>query len=154
MKDACICCVEEKKLPVPIICRGEILGNDQALDQSEDQEKDLTNGIDQNVTTECTEIEMVFSRCLIHGPAPLEICSSLSSGNANVRALVDLVAGSDPARKNNDIHNFNYSMVSTQKLLDLPVIRGLIVLIRGDSAKSSSLRIYCCGEKLSMISLI
>lgn len=59
-----------------------------------------------------------------------------------------------PARRSDAFHSFNLPLVSTQKLLDLPVIRGLIVLIRGDNAKSSSLRIYCCGEKLSMISLI
>jgi len=97
---------------------------------------------------------MVFFVRLIHDSAPLKIYSRLLGRKENVRASMDLVTESGPARKNNAFHSFNSPMVSTQRSLDLPVIRGLIVLIRGDSAESSSLRIYCCGEKLNMISLI
>jgi len=94
VKDAYVRRIEEKELPVTIISCGEVLRNDQALDQSEDQKEDLTNGVDQDVTAECTKIKVLFSVCLIHDPAPLEMCNRLLGGNARFRASIDYVVES------------------------------------------------------------
>ena len=107
MKDAYVRHIEEKELPVTIISCGEVLGNDQALDQSEDQKEGLTKGVDQDVTAECTKIKVLLSVCLIHDPAPFRDVNRLPGGNARFRASIDLVVGPGPARKNDAFHCFN-----------------------------------------------